>query len=52
MGQANQKFGQYVVKLLDYFDESLYMKTYGTEGTHGYHHSYNPPYPLESCEDF
>ncbi len=32
MGQANHKFGQLVVKIIDHFDESLYMKTHGTEG--------------------
>ena len=52
MGQANQKFGQIVVKLIDYFDESLYMKTHGIEGQAGYYHSYNPPSPLENSEDF
>lgn len=52
MGQANHKFGQLVVKLIDYFDESLYMKTHGIEGQAGYYHSYNPPPPLENSEDF
>jgi hypothetical protein len=52
MGQANHKFGQFLVKIIDHFDESLYMKTHGVEGQPGYHHSYNPPPPLENSEDF